>query len=151
MLLLVLGCCLANRRGTKPRYTGGRSPALERLGPSQAADMRFGGTVLWIAPPAFCSFFPNSPGSLSVCSDSFPGQKHPLPRGPVVYLMPAMSRRGALRPAALTLMGDSESPVLRLPLTVLFLLPKTPALSAALGCLCPRVKVLFFTRCCFCR
>lgn len=100
-------------------------------------------------PCAFCSFFLNSPGSRSVCSDSFPGQKHPLSCG--MYLMPAVSWRGVLCLAALKLISDGESPVLGLPLTVLFLLPKTLALSAALSCLCPWVKVLFFTRCCFCR
>lgn len=100
-------------------------------------------------PCAFWSFFLNSPGSLSVCSDSFLGQKHPLSCG--MYLMPAVSQRGVLCLAALKLISDGESAVLGLPLTVLFLLPKTLALSAALGCLCPWVKVLFFTRCCFCR
>lgn len=63
-------------------------------------------------PCAFCSFFLNSPGLLSVCADSFPGQKHPLSRGPVAYLMPAMSRRGVLCAAALMLTDDSESPAL---------------------------------------
>lgn len=45
---------------------------------------------------------------------------------------------------ALRLTGNSESPVCN-SLTMLCRLSRT------LGCLCPCVKVLFFTRCCFCR